>query len=78
MQKNSKVVRNLTTIPNGQVKAVLRGGTFHRVKVILQQEQDYIEHCGLIYKVTKQKDSSGRIICTWSRSYSDPDLTSSL
>jgi hypothetical protein len=68
MQKNSKTVKILATIPNGQAKAVLRGGTFHRVQVLLQQGQDYIEHCGLNYKVTHQKDATGRIICIWSRS----------
>lgn len=55
-------------LPNGQAKAILRGGTFHRVQVLLQQGQSYIEHCGLNYKVTHQKDAMGRVICTWSKS----------
>lgn len=67
MQPNSIMVKNQRPLPNGQAKAILRGGTFHRVQVILQLEQDYVEHCGLIYKVTQQKDASGRIICIWSR-----------
>lgn len=67
MQKDSKKVKTLTTIPNGQAKAILRGGTFHRVQVLLQQGQSYIEHCGLNYNVTRQKDAAGRIICIWSR-----------
>jgi hypothetical protein len=67
MKKNSPVVKTLRTIPRGQIKAVLRGGTFHRVSVLLEEGQDYIEHCGLDYKVTNQKDSKGRLICIWSR-----------
>lgn len=67
MKKNSKTVSTLTTQPNGQAKAILRGGTFHRVQVLLQQGQDYIEHCGLNYQVTRQKNNHGRIICTWSK-----------
>jgi hypothetical protein len=50
---------------NQQIKAVLRGGTFNRVQVLLQQGQEYLEHCGLNYKVTNQKDARGRIICIW-------------
>jgi hypothetical protein len=57
-----------TELPNGQAKAILRGGTFHRVQVLLQRGQTHIEHCGLNYKVTGQKDAMGRIICTWSKS----------
>lgn len=60
--------KSITTLPNGQSKAILRGGTFHRVQVLLQPGQAYIEHCGLNYKVTRQKDAQGRIICTWSKS----------
>jgi hypothetical protein len=52
---------------NGKAKAILRGGTFHRVQVLLQQGQSDIEHCGLNYKVTRQKDAMGRIICTWTK-----------
>ena len=55
-------------LPNGIAKAILRGGTFHRVQVLLQQGQTNVEHCGLNYKVTRQKDAMGRVICTWSRS----------
>ncbi|HEX4141512.1 MAG TPA: hypothetical protein VHY09_14280 [Candidatus Methylacidiphilales bacterium] len=55
-------------ISGGKSKAILRGGTFHRVQVLLQEGQPYIEHCGLNYKVTRQKDAMGRIICTWSKS----------
>jgi len=55
-------------LSGGHAKAILRGGTFHRVQVLLQEGQPYIEHCGLNYKVTRQKDAMGRIICTWSKS----------
>ncbi len=55
-------------LSNGHSKAILRGGTFHRVQVLLQEGQTYIEHCGLNYKVTRQKDAMGRIICTWTKS----------
>jgi hypothetical protein len=51
----------------GHAKAILRGGTFHRVQVLVPQGQNYFEHCGLNYKVTHQKDDAGRIICLWSR-----------
>ncbi len=54
-------------LPQGKAKAILRGGTFHRVQVLLEAGQSYIEHCGLSYKVTHQKDAQGRIICTWAR-----------
>ena len=54
-------------LPNGKAKAILRGGTFHRVQVLLLQGQTNIEHCGLNYKVTRQKDAMGRIICTWTK-----------
>jgi hypothetical protein len=67
MEKLSKIVKGLRTIPNGQTKAILRGGTFHRVQVLLEQGQSHIEHCGLNYKVTPQKDANGRIICVWSK-----------
>jgi hypothetical protein len=67
MPKNSKLVKSLKTIPNGQAKAILRGGTFHRVQVLLEQGQNYIQHCGLNYKVTRQIDADGRIICIWSK-----------
>ncbi len=63
-----KPLHKLSAIPTGQYKAILRGGTFHRVQVLLQEGQAYIEHCGLNYKVTRQKDAVGRIICTWSKS----------
>ncbi len=67
MQKSSKIVKTLKTIPKGQAKAILRGGTFHRVQVLLEQGQNSIQHCGLNYKVTHQLDAVGRIICIWSR-----------
>lgn len=54
-------------IPVGKVKAILRGGTFHRVQVLVDPEATYVEHCGLSYKVTHQKDAHGRTICLWSR-----------
>ena len=54
-------------IPIGKVKAILRGGTFHRIQVLVDPESNYIEHCGLSYRITRQKDTSGRIICLWSR-----------
>ena len=60
--------KSATVASNGHTKAILRGGTFHRVQVLLQEGQAYIEHCGLLYKVTRQKDAMGRIICTWSKS----------
>ncbi len=60
--------KSSSELPKGKAKAILRGGTFHRVQVLLLQGQTYIEHCGLNYKVTRQKDSMGRIICTWSKS----------
>jgi hypothetical protein len=63
-----QVHKSSSELLNGQSKAILRGGTFHRVQILLQQGQTYIEHCGLNYKVTRQKDAMGRIICTWSRS----------
>ena len=54
-------------LSSGQNKAILRGGTFHRVQVLVQEGQSYIEHGGLNYKVTRQKDPMGRIICTWTK-----------
>jgi hypothetical protein len=60
--------KTATELPNGLAKAILRGGTFHRVQVLVQVGQTYIEHCGLNYKVTRQKDAMGRVICTWSKS----------
>jgi hypothetical protein len=66
MTKNSKKVSRYE-IPIGKLKAILRGGTFHRVQVLVDPESSYIEHCGLSYKVTQQKDSSGRVICLWAR-----------
>jgi hypothetical protein len=62
------LIHSPSELPKGQAKAILRGGTFHRVQVLLLQGQAYVEHCGLNYKVTRQKDSMGRIICTWSKS----------
>ncbi len=56
-----------TDLPNGPAKAILRGGTFHRVQVLLQPGQAHVDHGGLNYKVTRQKDALGRIICTWSK-----------
>jgi len=60
--------KSLAMLSVGHAKAILRGGTFHRVQVLLQEGQAYIEHCGLNYKVTRQKDAMGRIICTWTKS----------
>ena len=58
-----RTLHKLAVIPSsGHAKAILRGGTFHRVQVLLQEGQSYIEHCGLNYKVTRQKDAMGRII----------------
>jgi hypothetical protein len=62
-----QLLRSSAETPNGKTKAILRGGTFHRVQVLLQSGQAYIEHGGLNYKVTRQKDGMGRTICTWSR-----------
>jgi hypothetical protein len=59
--------RSASELPNGKTKAILRGGTFHRVQVLLQQGLTNVEHCGLNYKVTRQKDAMGRIICTWTK-----------
>jgi len=67
VKKYSKIVKGLRAVSDEQTKAILRGGTFHRVQVLLEQGQSYIEHCGLNYKVTQQKDASGRTICIWSR-----------
>ena len=33
----------------------------------LNSGQSYIEHGGLNYKVTRQKDAMGRVICTWTK-----------
>jgi hypothetical protein len=63
----NQALMSSSELPGGQSKAILRGGTFHRVQVLLQVGQTYIEHCGLNYRVTRQKDAMGRIICTWSR-----------
>ncbi len=52
---------------SGHAKAILRGGTFHRVQVLLLEGQTYIEHGGLNYRVTRQKDAMGCIICTWTK-----------
>jgi hypothetical protein len=60
--------KSTAMLSGSHAKAILRGGTFHRVQVLLQEGQAYIEHCGLNYKVTRQKDAMGRIICTWSKS----------
>ncbi len=51
----------------GMTKAILRGGTFHRVQVLVTPNSAYVEHGGLNYKVTKQRDNMGRVICVWSR-----------
>jgi hypothetical protein len=59
--------RSISELSNGKAKAILRGGTFHRVQVLLQQGMTHIEHCGLNYRVTRQKDAMGRIICTWAK-----------
>jgi hypothetical protein len=50
-----------------KTKAILRGGTFHRVQVLVNPDATYIEHCGLQYRVTHQKDTLGRVICLWER-----------
>ena len=54
-------------IPTGKIKAILRGGTFHRVQVLVNPDSSFIEHCGLNYRVTHQKDVRGRVICLWDR-----------
>ena len=54
-----------TELPSGKVKAILRGGTFHRVQILVDPQSTYIEHCGLSYKVTTQKDKQGRLLCCW-------------
>jgi hypothetical protein len=59
--------RPMHSMKEGHTKAILRGGTFHRVQVLVPQGQNYVEHCGLNYKVTHQKDEDGRLICVWAR-----------
>ncbi len=66
--RKTLTTRVSTLVPQGKAKAILRGGTFHRVQVLLQEGQSYIEHCGLNYRVTHQKDAQGRIICIWAKS----------
>ncbi len=67
MKRDVNKFRTTSVLPEGKVKAVLRGGTFHRVQVLLEPGSSQIEHCGLFYTVTRQKDSEGRVICTWAR-----------
>jgi hypothetical protein len=67
MKRDTNKTRNTSVVPEGKVKAILRGGTFHRVQVLVEPGSSHIEHCGLFYSVTRQKDGEGRIICTWSR-----------
>jgi hypothetical protein len=67
MKRDTSKSRGTSALPEGKVKAVLRGGTFHRVQVLLEPGLNQIEHCGLFYTVTRQKDGEGRVICTWSR-----------
>jgi hypothetical protein len=67
MKREAKKSGSVSIIPNGKLKAILRGGTFHRVQVLLEPNANYIEHCGLSYRVTQQKDTQGRVICLWSR-----------
>jgi hypothetical protein len=35
--------------------------------VLLDPRSTTIEHCGLNYKVTHQKDAKGRVVCLWSQ-----------
>ncbi len=63
--KRHPAAKSPPEFPNGKAKAILRGGTFHQVQGLVQESQTYIEHCGLNYKITRQKDAKGRIICTW-------------
>ena len=67
MKKKPQATAAPTAVPSCRAKAILRGGTFHRIQVLIHEGQAYIEHCGLNYKVTRQKDAQGRIICTWAR-----------
>lgn len=67
MKRSLTSTRPLSILKEGHVKAILRGGTFHRVQVLVPHGQPFFEHCGLNYKVTHQKDDAGRIICIWSR-----------
>jgi hypothetical protein len=67
MKRMLKAPRLGSIVSDGHAKAILRGGTFHRVQVLVEVGQSYIEHCGLNYKVTHQKDSDGRIICVWAK-----------
>ena len=57
----------IPVVTEGKVKAILRGGTFHRIQVLVDPSVAQIEHGGLSYRVTRQKDSEGRVICTWFR-----------
>jgi hypothetical protein len=54
-------------MPAGKLKAILRGGTFHRLQILVDPDSSYVEHCGLNYRVTQQKDLQGRVICLWAR-----------
>jgi hypothetical protein len=67
MNKYSKKVISRAEIPAGKVKAILKGGTFNRIQVLLDPRSTTIEHCGLNYKVTHQKDAKGRVVCLWSQ-----------
>jgi hypothetical protein len=67
MKKQLSATKATAPQPGGRAKAILRGGTFHQVQVLIQEDQGYVEHCGLNYKVTRQKDAKGRVICTWWR-----------
>jgi hypothetical protein len=65
MKKQLSATRVIPPHPSDRAKAILRGGTFHQVQVLIQENQGYVEHCGLNYKITRQKDAKGRVICTW-------------
>ena len=66
MEKRAGTMRAERQPPRGGLKGILRGGTFGRVQVLISEGQPTVEHCGLSYRVTHQKDKLGRVICVWS------------
>jgi hypothetical protein len=65
--KKSPRTMQITAPKQGHIKAILRGGTFNSVRILMPEGQAYVEHGGLNYKVTRQRNAQGLVICTWSR-----------